>query len=337
MFGNPISAILKRATRHQNDPINVITWMTHERYEPNLCRLNADFYAIPGQSVRVWNEQFAKIPTNYHVVTDRIPENITFDCIITQNPFVHIPLAIPISKQLHIPILNIFHTDAPLGWSPDALKQHNELFKHCSHHIFITDYNRISWGFEEHTNTSVIEHGIDTELFRPSDATPADAILSVVNDWVNRDAECGFKLWQIITNKLPVKVVGNTPGLSVPSQTLQNLVETIQGCRVFLNTSLRSPMPMSLIEGLACGLGVVTTNTNSICDFLTHGHDSLIFSPNEPEKGREYVIKLLQDKDLCKKLGQNAVETVKRRFGMDRFLAQWTELWETQVKKPFLG
>lgn len=329
---NAISSILRRCENNQR--LNIITFSGHERFEPNLCRVNADFYSLNGPNVKPWNTKFSKIPENYFFVTELKP-HINFDCIISHNPFSHIQLGSPLSKQLHIPIINIFHTDSPGSWSQQTKQQNQGFFDQCAHHVFISEYNKISWSFSDDKNTSVITHGIDSELFKPLDIERENVILSVANDYAGRNFELGFDIWRAITQNLPVKVIGNTLGLSKPAESLEELVGEYQKSQIFLNTSLRSPMPMSLIEGAACGNAILTTNTNAICDFFTHGYDALIFSPNDLQQGRAYLEKLLKDKHLCKKLGENARRTILEKFKISDFVDKWEGLLRTVCGKVY--
>lgn len=332
-IGNPISSVINRVVGKKG-PYKILTFSAHERYEPLLCNCNVEMYSLPGQSVREWNTKYSKIPDNYYFVQDLKP-HLTFDACISHNPFVHIPLASPISRQLHIPIINIFHTEPPLGFDKNAKLANQGFFDQCSWHVFITEENQISWGFKDDKNCTVIEHGLDSDLFNPGNLERKDHILSVGNDYVGRNLELGFDLWRVMTQGLPVRVIGNTPGLSLPANSLEELITEYQTSRIFLNTSLRSPLPMSLMEAMATGCAIVTTNTNAICDFLTQGYDALIYSPNEPQKGREYLERLLKDKEECKRLGANARKTVLERFKISRFVSEWESLLGEVCERVF--
>ena len=69
--------------------------------------------------------------------------------------------------------------------------------------IFISAFSIDEWGWEDKKDTAVITHGIDTDLFCPADIEKDDDILSVVNDWINRDWCCGFNIWQRVIEGLP--------------------------------------------------------------------------------------------------------------------------------------
>lgn len=329
---------MRQSTRGPYDPWNILCFSAHERFEQNICGLNANFYALPQKNNRKWNQQFSQTPKNYVFLKNRIPPNIDFDCILSHNPFEHIDLATPISKQLHIPLISIYHTDAPkLEWNRKVYEQTRQYFDRAHHHVFITEHNKIAWGFTKEQNVTVIEHGIDTELFSSGNQPKENYVLTVGNDFINRDKELGFSIWRYITDELPKKVIGGTPGLSEPAQTQQELVGELRKAKVYLNTTLRSPLPMSFLEALSVGSACVTTNTNAIADFFTHGHDCLMFNPSEPEQGRNYVRRLLKDDWECKRLGENARKTILEKFKMSTFLGKWESLLECVCNKSYIG
>jgi glycosyltransferase involved in cell wall biosynthesis len=336
-----ISSIIKRATRKAGDRLQILVFSAHERYEPLLCGLNADFYALSGEHVRKWNEKYSKIPENYTFLKDnRIPDYVVPDLIISHNPFAHIPLGIQYARQYSVPLLNIFHTEPPIGWTKESKLQNNNFFSQCAHHVFITQENLVSWGFSGDKNCTVIEHAIDSELFCEGNLTRENRILSVGNDFIGRNHELGYDLWKYLTKDLTichVKVIGNTPGLSKPAESIEELVSEYQKSRIFLNTSLRSPIPMSLIEAASCGCAIVTTNMNAIPDFFEHFENAFIFSPQNPEKGKEYLIELIKNPEKCERMGKKAREMVLKRFSMDRFLKEWSNLLENICEQPYLG
>jgi hypothetical protein len=119
----------------------------------------------------------------------------------------------------------------------------------------------------------VIHHGVDTDTFSPNDmlCDRKPHLLSVVNDWVNRDWCCGFNLWRETTKDLPGPRRRGTPGLSEPAKSVADLVMKYRSSLVFLNTSLISPVPTALLEAMACGCAVVSTRNCMIPEALRPG------------------------------------------------------------------
>jgi glycosyltransferase involved in cell wall biosynthesis len=182
----------------------------------------------------------------------------------------------------------------------------------------------------------VIHHGVDAERFCIDDSVEKEnQILSVVNDWINRDWCCGFGIWQNVTKGLPVKVLGDTPGLSKPAGSLKELVRAYQSSRVFLNTSTLSPIPTVLLEAMACGCAVVSTATCMIPEIIEHGVNGFI--SNEESELKEFLATLLNDESLAQKMGERARETVLKQFAEEKFIQEWNMIFHSVSKVPYIG
>ena len=199
--------------------------------------------------------------------------------------------------------------------------------------VFISDYSINQWGWSNLNDTYVIHHGLDTDVFQPSELQKGNHILSVVNDWKNRDWCCGYKSWTRITAGLPIKVLGDNPGLSKPASSTEELVGAYQSAKVFLNTSTISPVPMALMEAMSCGCAVVSAATCMIPEIIENGINGFI-SNNEHEL-RQYCEMLLKDDKLRKTLGDNARNTIVERFGLDRFIDNWNNIFDLAGETVF--
>jgi len=75
---------------------------------------------------------------------------------------------------------------------------------------------------------------------------------------------------------------------------------------VFLNTTNVDNTPVSVLEAMACGLCVVSTNVGGIPYLLEHERDALLVPPDDPEAMTTAVRRLLADPALAEKLSRNA-------------------------------
>jgi glycosyltransferase involved in cell wall biosynthesis len=183
------------------------------------------------------------------------------------------------------------------------------------------------WGY---TEGDVIHHGIDTEQFKDLGLQREVRILSVVNDWINRGPILGFDLYRQITQGLPIMPVGATPGLSEPAKSTEELVHFYNTSRIFLNTSIISPIPASLLEAMSTGCAVVSTDNCLITDVIQNGYNG--FKSNNPAELRHYLEVLMGDPELAKRLGQNARKTILEKFSLDRFVSEWNKLFYETVR-----
>jgi glycosyltransferase involved in cell wall biosynthesis len=333
-----IGNLCRKATRKDDEPLNVLTFPTHERYETNLARTGHNFYSFRAPGIKDWNLQYALLPKNYTLLNPelgekQIPSDLEFDLILSQNKFGQIQLARQLAVHLHLPLISLEHTLPMEEWNTIQLLQLQAMRGDVN--IFISEYSRQKWGWSKET-ADVIHHGIDTDTFSPGLYTEREPyILSVVNDWVNRDWCCGYNLWRKVTNGLQVKAVGDTPGLSKPAASISDLVKEYRQAPVFLNTSLISPVPTALLEAMACGCAVVSTATCMIPEIIKNGFNGFI--SNEPEELTEYCLKILEDEDLGLHLGKMARETICSKFSLDKFITNWNTKFTEASKIFFTG
>ena len=335
---SPITSIIRAATRKKEDKLNILTFPTHERYESMLAKTGHNFYAYRAEGIKDWNETYAKIPENYTLLDPalgdaQVPQYVDFDLVLSQNKFGQFQKAIQLSKTLHLPLISLEHTLPMPQWDSNVMTQVRNMRGDLN--LFISKYSINAWGWEDKSDTSVITHGIDTDLFCPADVERSDEILSVVNDWINRDWCCGFNIWRETIDGLPYKVVGDTPGLSKPASSTEELVSDYQTSRIFLNTSTISPVPTALMEAMSCGCAVVSTATCMIPEVIKHGENGFI--TNDPREMKEYLVQLLNDEDLSKEMGEKARESIVSRYSADKFVTKWNKFLDIASRKVYRG
>lgn len=316
----------------KKDKYNIITFDTHERYQTQLCKSGHDFYAFRYDGCKEWDETYAKIPKNYYILPKNTVSNgIQYDFILSQSKFGQFQMAKQIQQVFNLPIISLEHTLPIPSWPNQQLQAFRQMNGEIN--VFISEYSAREWQM----NGQIVHHSVDTDLFSPEREEgiriPKDKILSVVNDFINRDYCCNFKGWQRITDGLPTKVIGNTPGLSKPAASIRELVEEYQQCKVFLNTSTISPVPTALLEAMACGCAVVSTATCMIPEIIKNGHNGFI--SNDEAELRHHLENLLYNESLRKTIGENARKTILDKFSEAKFLDKWNQIFNNAygVKK----
>lgn len=331
-----ISSILQRATRNKLDRLNIISYPCHERFQTGLSDINADFYLWQQNNGKKWNYKYGPLPKNHILLNpkygdNQLPDYVVPDCILMQNKLAEYNTTINLSNRYRIPIINISHC---LPWISISQKQMQQIHNmRADIEVFITKYSRDQWGYNEN-NAIVIEHNIDNTLFKPYDMEKIYDVLMVVNDLINRDWCCGYSLFKEISGYpnncyFDCKIVGDTPGLSLPAQNIKELVEIYNQSKVFLCTATVSPISMALLEAMSCGLGCVAYASCAVPEIIQHGYNGLIST--SPTELRKYCIDLLNDEDMRKELGNNARKTVIERFNTNRFTKEWENILRSLI------
>ena len=71
-------------------------------------------------------------------------------------------------------------------------------------------------------------------------------------------------------------------------------------CELFLYPSLRESFGIPMLEAMACGSPVITSNTSSMPEVA--GDAAMIIDPYKPEEMTAAMIQLIKDKKLCQNL-----------------------------------
>lgn len=330
-----IKSILRQSTRKEGERINILCAPTHERYENLLAQTNCEFYAYQAGNIKKWNTSFGPLPDNYHIlrplndgedILGPVPTYIDWDAILTQSKGSQYQVHFQLAKKMGLPLISLEHTLPTEAWEKSPIMMQQLKTMRGDLNIFISEYSMGKWLWSTDEGAEVIYHGVDTDIFIAKEVERKPHILSVVNDWVNRDWCCGFNLWRESVQNLPVRPVGATPGLSEAAKSIDDLVNEYSSAQVFINTSLISPIPTALLEAAACGCAIVSTNNCAIPELITHGYNG--FLANKPHDIHNYCKQLLADKELRQKFGENARKTVLEKFGKEVFISKWNSVFQ---------
>lgn len=94
---------------------------------------------------------------------------------------------------------------------------------------------------------------------------------------------------------------------------------------IFLNTTNIDNTPVSVLEAMASGLSVVSTNVGGIPALLTDGQDALLVPPDNPEAMAAAVRRMLSEPGLAERFSRNGRRKAER-FDWSVVLPQWESL-----------
>jgi glycosyltransferase involved in cell wall biosynthesis len=94
---------------------------------------------------------------------------------------------------------------------------------------------------------------------------------------------------------------------------------------VYLNTTNADNTPVTVLEAMACGLAVVSTNVGGLPHLLEHETTALLVPPNDPRAMADAVRRVLTEPGLAERLSRNARAAVEG-FDWPVVLARWDEL-----------
>ena len=322
MYNNTVDRLISITNKEKPEKYFILTFPTHERYESELCKTGHNFYSLNINNAKKWNAQQTKVPSNYHILPEgQLCDYLNYDFILVQSKFGQFQIAENINQQLSLPIICLEHTmPTPQTISKDQLEQMRKMRGDLN--IFISDFSRKAWGI----GGIIVKHGVDTQTFAPNNKLKNPTILTVANDFINRDYCLNYYGWQRVTSGLDVRVVGDTKGLSEPANSTEELVDEYNSCSVYFNSSTLSPIPTSLLEAMACGCAIVSTATGMIPEIIQNGKNGYI--SNDEKELRYYIQHILNDEEVRKTLGQNARQTIIDMFSEDGFINAWNAIFD---------
>jgi len=113
---------------------------------------------------------------------------------------------------------------------------------------------------------------------------------------------------------------------------------------IFLNTTNIDNTPVSVLEAMACGLCVVSTNVGGIPYLVNDGEEALLSAPDDAAGMTRSIARLMREEGLAARLSRSARSKVEQ-FDWSRTIPQWKTLFDslrdgeapgdgTQEKRP---
>lgn len=209
---------------------------------------------------------------------------------------------------------------------------------------------------------TVIPNGIDIRHFsaikRISDGKPKVGLIGRVVSI--KDVKTFIQAAKIVSGHLPNAkffVVGPTDEEEDYFDECQLLVESLKmdeklnftGRRdvmefyacldVLVLTSLSEAQPYVILEANLCGIPVVATDVGACRELLegkTHedrmiGPSGLLTEVSHPEDTAAAILKILEDRELAKKMSHAGMERVKKFYDQDDLLSRYLNIYETNL------
>jgi glycosyltransferase involved in cell wall biosynthesis len=99
----------------------------------------------------------------------------------------------------------------------------------------------------------------------------------------------------------------------------------------------RDGIPNVLVEAMACGLAVVSTDISGIPELIKHQHNGLLVAEKDSRKLADAIGLLLTNNTLAERLSTNARDTVLERFDSDLTTSQLKRLFDDCIGHQSVG
>lgn len=233
--------------------------------------------------------------------------------------------------------------------------------------LFVSDASRTSWADVHRRgriprNWDVLHNGIDVTNFQPGDLKPAvraelgggsgPLVVLPAAFRFFKGIPVAIEAWPQVLHKHPdaiLALVGGGPDeaafrKSVSDAGLEDSI-VFAGVRsdmpevyragdvVLLPSTFGENLPTVLIEASASGKAIAASRIGGIPDIIVDEHTGLLFEPNDPTALAAAVNRLLDNPDLRKKLGQNAIERARNEFSSSSWARRLSDLYSQLVER----
>jgi len=101
--------------------------------------------------------------------------------------------------------------------------------------------------------------------------------------------------------------------------------------------SLWEGLPYVVLEALASGTPVVSTEVDGIPEAVTHGVNGLLVPPSAPEPLAAALVEVLEDRERAHSMGAAGRAAIVRRFGLDDMIGRLTGVYRAVLGQPRPG
>lgn len=302
--------------------LNLLTWPIHGSYFNTLARLEHNWYvpvkqdrSVEGYGGRGWTFD---LPEYVREVPAEQVRDLALDLILFQTPrnYAEDQYEILSAAQRQLPRIYLEHnTPRPHPTdTPHHVDDPRVLVVH------VTRYNQLMWDTRVHS--VLIEHSVAIDPAAHYSGELARGI-TVCNGMQKRPRISGYDLLLRARQQIPLDIAGmqteSFGGLGdIPYRHLHRRMAQYR----FLYSPMRyTSLPLAVIEALTIGMPVVALATTELPSALQHGVHG--FLSCDPDALIEQMRVLLDDHDLARRLGTNARQLARERFGLDRFIRDW--------------
>jgi len=309
-------------------PLRVLTWHVHGSYLYYLSQVPVT-WLLPVTRERTnpyggrgptfdWPDNVVEVPVEDVARTE-------VDVVLTQHrsnweTHRHELLG---DRVRTLPRVHVEH-DPPSRWPNDALHPVQDEQATLVH---VTPYNALMWDSGV-TPSRTVDHGVLVpDLPWTGDTAVA---VTVVNNLYARGRRLGPDVFDLVAGQVPVDLAGMNGGGHdrwLGDVRLSELHARLGAYRAFFNPIRYTSLGLAVCEAMALGLPVVGLATTEMATAVRNGENGYV--ETDPARLVAHLTRLLADHDEAAALSHGARRTARERFGIDRFVRDWTEVLAT--------
>lgn len=310
--------------------LNILIWHIHGSYLNALARVDHNWYlpVKPGRPEGYGGRgPTFDLPEYVREVPAERVRDLDLDLIIYQTPknYLEDQYEILSAAQRRLPKIYLEHNTP----KPDAVHSRHPVDDPDVLLVHVTRYNRLMWD-NGVTPTMVIEHsvGIDPAIRYSGQRERG---ITIVNGMQRRPRIAGHDIFLDARGQLPLDIAGmETEAMGgLGDIPYRDLHRTVAGYRFLFSPIRYTSLPLAVIEAMTIGMPVVALATTELPTVIQDGHNGYVSCDAGELIDRMRF--LIERPDEAHRLGANARETARRRFGIERFARDWNSAFERSL------
>ena len=189
--------------------------------------------------------------------------------------------------------------------------------------VHVTHFNRLFWD-NGSAPTRVVEHGIPDPGYRYTGELPRAAV--VINEAQRRWRVTGTDLLPSLNGSVPLDLFG----IGALSLSQAELHDELPRRRTYLHPIRWTSLGLSLLEAMHLGMPVVALATTEVVEAVPPGAGVV---SNDLEKLRAALRHYVDEPGKAHADGLVGRAAARRRYGLERFLADWDSVFEEAVSR----
>lgn len=113
----------------------------------------------------------------------------------------------------------------------------------------------------------------------------------------------------------------------------QSVWEHLMSMNVYVCSSRSEGVPFSVLEAMAAGLPILSTNVGGIPGIITDQLDGILIPPNSHEAVAEAIMELLSHPDKAAVLGQNAKKKAESEFSANHMADKVQDMYDEMLER----
>ncbi len=302
--------------------LKILIWHIHGSYLNTLARIDQDWYlpVKPGRPEGYGGRgRTFDLPANVQEVPAERVRDLDLDLVIyqTQKNLTEDREEILSPEQQRLPAIYLEHNTP----RPDAVHTQHPVDDPNMLLVHVTHYNRLMWD-SGRTPNRVIEHSVAINPEARYSGTLARGV-TVLNAMQARPRIAGYDLFCDVRQRVPLDAAGMRTGElgGLGDVAYRDLHSVMAGYRFLFSPIRYTSLPLAVIEAMTIGMPVVALATTELPTVIDNGVSGYV-SCNVDELV-ERMQGLLADPDEARRLGANARDVARERFGLQRFINDW--------------